>query len=231
MQSSNLRIDKDLGSFGILIKPAAGTQPMMVLMELLIGFSQRRAGTREDALNAAVRPSIDAICDAIASAAASNNLPIAFFTRLIWQESRFDPWLVSSKGARGIAQFMPATASWRGLNNPFDPIAAIPKAAQFLDELRGSYARWKLQTQMLIDFAACSRAHDHRLGQRQRINKNNGGEYRGDPKDLEHGPHSPIKCFCFQHFKLAIVHNGHFPSLSDSVICISLVAARLACGT
>jgi hypothetical protein len=172
---------------------------MVVLMELLIGFSQMRAGnapigirsldgcalafvftfavaaqaepislldryiredaisisqgreaklaqstptetsTREDALNATVRPSIDAICDAIASAAASNNLPLAFFTRLIWQESRFDPWLVSSKGARGIAQFMPATASWRGLKNPFDPIAAIPKAAQWLDELRHEF--------------------------------------------------------------------------------------------
>jgi soluble lytic murein transglycosylase-like protein len=91
--------------------------------------------TRGIALNAAVHPSIDAICDAIASAATSNNLPLAFFTRLIWQESRFDPLLVSSKGARGIAQFMPATASWRGLKNPFDPIAAIPKAAQLLNEL------------------------------------------------------------------------------------------------
>jgi hypothetical protein len=95
--------------------------------------------TRGIALNAAVHPSIDAICDAIASAATSNNLPLAFFTRLIWQESRFDPLLVSSKGARGIAQFMPATASWRGLKNPFDPIAAIPKAAQLLNELRREF--------------------------------------------------------------------------------------------
>jgi hypothetical protein len=95
--------------------------------------------TRGDALNAAVNPSIDAICNAIASAAASNNLPLAFFTRLIWQESRFDPSLVSSKGARGIAQFMPATASWWGLKNPFDPIAAIPKAAQLLNELRREF--------------------------------------------------------------------------------------------
>jgi soluble lytic murein transglycosylase-like protein len=64
--------------------------------------------------NAAVHPSIDAICDAIASATASNNLLRAFFTRLIWQESRFDPFLVNSKDTRGIPQFMPATPSWRG---------------------------------------------------------------------------------------------------------------------
>jgi hypothetical protein len=31
----------------------------------------------------------------------------------------------------------------------------------------------------------------------QRINKRNGGKYRGNPKDLEDGPHSPIKCFRF----------------------------------
>ena len=96
-------------------------------------------GTRGDTLNAAVHPSIDAICDAIASAATSNNLPLAFFPRLIWQESHFDPFLVSSKGARGIAQFMPATARWRGLKNSFDPIAAIPKAAQLLNELRRAF--------------------------------------------------------------------------------------------
>jgi len=89
--------------------------------------------------NAAVHPSMDAICDAIASAAVHNDLPLAFFTRLIWQESHFDPLLVSSKGARGIAQFMPATASWRGLKNPFDPIEAIAKAGQLLNELRREF--------------------------------------------------------------------------------------------
>jgi hypothetical protein len=99
----------------------------------------KEIGTHEGTTKAAVYPSTDAICDAIASAAASNNLPLAFFTRLIWQESRFDPSLVSSKGARGIAQFMPATASWRGLKNPFDPIEAIPKAARLLDELRHEF--------------------------------------------------------------------------------------------
>lgn len=97
------------------------------------------AGMHGGSAEAAVRPSLDAICDAIASAAARNDLPLAFFTRLIWQESRFDSLLVSSKGARGIAQFMPATANWRGLKNPFDPIEAIPKAAQLLNELRREF--------------------------------------------------------------------------------------------
>jgi hypothetical protein len=97
------------------------------------------ASPRQAGAGAEVRPSVDAICEAIASAAARNTLPLAFFSRLIWQESRFDPLVVSSKGARGIAQFMPATATWRGLQNPLDPMEAIAKAAQLLDELRREF--------------------------------------------------------------------------------------------
>jgi len=98
-----------------------------------------QASPREGGAGAEVRPSVNAICEAIASAAARNTLPLAVFSRLIWQESRFDPLVVSSKGARGIAQFMPATAAWRGLQNPFDPMEAIAKAAQLLDELRREF--------------------------------------------------------------------------------------------
>jgi soluble lytic murein transglycosylase-like protein len=51
--------------------------------------------------------------------AAENALSVEFFARVIWQESRFDAHAVSPKGAAGIAQFMPATASWHGLADPF----------------------------------------------------------------------------------------------------------------
>src|SRR5262245_53291016 len=39
--------------------------------------------------------SVATICDALAAAAGENNLPVDFFARLIWQESRFDPTAVS----------------------------------------------------------------------------------------------------------------------------------------
>src|SRR4029077_10578029 len=81
-------------------------------------------------------PSRESICLAVQSAAAANELPIEFFTRLIWQESRFNPRAVSRKGAQGVAQFMPKTALWRGLADPFDPIQALPQSAAFLRELR-----------------------------------------------------------------------------------------------
>jgi hypothetical protein len=81
----------------------------------------------------------DSMCQALAAAAAANDLPIEFFTRLIWQESRFKPDAVSRAGAQGVAQFMPGTARMRGLENPFDPLAAIEKSAQLLRDLRGEF--------------------------------------------------------------------------------------------
>src|SRR5262249_6040293 len=81
----------------------------------------------------------DSVCKALARAAAENDLPIDFFTRLIWQESRFDPTAVSRAGAQGVAQFMPATASWRGLADPFNPIAAIAQSAKLLRDLRREF--------------------------------------------------------------------------------------------
>ena len=84
------------------------------------------------------------ICLIIESAAAANRLPLDFFARVIWQESRFQadavgPPTRSGERAQGIAQFMPRTALERGLLDPFDPIQALPKSAQFLSELRAEF--------------------------------------------------------------------------------------------
>ena len=79
--------------------------------------------------------SSEQICQTIEVAARENNLPVQFLTLLIWQESRFNPGAVSRAGAQGIAQFMPTTAAWRGLENPFDPIPAIRKSAELLRAL------------------------------------------------------------------------------------------------
>lgn len=75
------------------------------------------------------------ICELIASEATKNGLPPAFFARLIWKESRFDVLAVSPVGAEGIAQFMPATAKFRGLQDPFDIEEALPASAVYLAEL------------------------------------------------------------------------------------------------
>lgn len=78
---------------------------------------------------------MSSFCQVLATAAATNDLPAGFFTRLIWQESRFKPDAISRAGAQGVAQFMPETARLRGLENPFNPLEAITKSAELLRDL------------------------------------------------------------------------------------------------
>lgn len=84
------------------------------------------------------------ICLMIESAARAHGLPVEFFARVIWRESRFDPQALGpvtrgGRRAQGIAQFMPYTAAERNLLDPFDPVQALPKAAEFLSELRAQF--------------------------------------------------------------------------------------------
>ena len=82
---------------------------------------------------------VDVICQTLSSAAFVNDLPLEFLTRLIWQESRFDTRAISRAGAQGIAQFMPETAAWVGLADPFDGAAAITKSAVLLRSLERKF--------------------------------------------------------------------------------------------
>src|ERR1700688_2073555 len=86
----------------------------------------------------------NSMCLMLEAAARSNGLPVEFFARVIWQESRFranavGPVTRSGKRALGIAQFMPGTAAERSLLDPLDPIQALPKSAEFLQDLRRQF--------------------------------------------------------------------------------------------
>jgi len=82
---------------------------------------------------------IETVCDTLTSAAQSQQLPVQFLIRLIWQESRFDSRAISPVGAQGVAQFMPETAAAMGLKNPFDPLEALHSSARLLRELRAQF--------------------------------------------------------------------------------------------
>jgi hypothetical protein len=105
------------------------------------------AAPESQAGNAALRETsglTDSMCLILESAAAANGLPLEFFARVIWQESRFKPNAIgpttrTGHRAQGIAQFMPYTATERGLLNPLDPETALPEAAEFLAELRRDF--------------------------------------------------------------------------------------------
>ena len=82
---------------------------------------------------------IELVCRALTDAAQANGLPVGFLARLIWTESRFRQRVVSQAGAQGVAQFMPATAVEYGLDDPFDPLQALPASAKFLRRLRDQF--------------------------------------------------------------------------------------------
>jgi hypothetical protein len=103
-----------------------------------------RGESRPETGAAASVPAYQSICLLLESAAQAHGLPFEFFARLIWQESRFKsdavgPLTRSGRRALGISQFMPGTASERGLLDPFDPVAALPKSAEFLEELHARF--------------------------------------------------------------------------------------------
>ena len=85
-----------------------------------------------------------ALCRLIDGAAAKSRVPVAFLTRLIWQESRFRTDAISPAGAQGVAQFMPGTAQDRGLGDPFDPEQAIPASAALLADLARRFGNFGL---------------------------------------------------------------------------------------
>jgi hypothetical protein len=102
---------------------------------------QRSSCTTLDGELICIRAAVYAVdvCEAISVFARRYQLPEAFFARLIWQESRFDPGAISPAGAQGIAQFMAGTARLRRLDNAFDPASALAKSAEYLRELQLKY--------------------------------------------------------------------------------------------
>jgi hypothetical protein len=78
---------------------------------------------------------IATLCGIVETSAKAQGLPVGYFVKLIWRESGFRTDAVSPAGAQGVAQFMPGTASARGVADPFDPASAIPASAKYLAEL------------------------------------------------------------------------------------------------
>ena len=116
-----------LSSCAANAQPAAAPKPAQNQQEPSGDAGSNKSPTPED------------ICRVLEQSAAENELPVEFFARVIWQESRFNARAVSNKGAEGIAQFMPQTADYRGLIDPFDPIEALQHSASYLRDLRTKF--------------------------------------------------------------------------------------------
>ena len=99
------------------MKPAARTRRARCIGAFLIGAfaALSAAPALADETATAADKSLAALCGIVETAAGQEGLPVNFFARLIWRESAFQSGAVSPAGAEGVAQFMPLTASERGL--------------------------------------------------------------------------------------------------------------------
>ena len=131
-------------------KPKTGSQQDKRQDKSQVGGSAPPSPAMAPESGAVSRPDLpasdlqDSVCLMIEAAGRAHDLLPEFFVRVIWQESRFRPDTVgprrrNGESAQGIAQFMPSTAAERGLLDPFDPMQALPKAAQFLRELKDQF--------------------------------------------------------------------------------------------
>ena len=73
--------------------------------------------------------------DLIKEAAHRHGLPEALIRAVIMAESAFDPLAVSSAGAQGLMQLMPALSDELGVSNAFDPRQNIMAGAKYLKSL------------------------------------------------------------------------------------------------
>jgi hypothetical protein len=71
----------------------------------------------------------------LARASARWNVSASLLAAQLMAESNFNPFAVSSAGAQGIAQFMPATAAAYDLGDPFDAAASIDAQAHLMSDL------------------------------------------------------------------------------------------------
>lgn len=72
-------------------------------------------------------------------AAETYHVPVNLLTAMAKQESAFQANATSKSGAMGIMQLMPATASYFGCENPYDPRENIMTGAKYISELLDTY--------------------------------------------------------------------------------------------
>ena len=79
------------------------------------------------------------IQDFVYAASQKHGVDADLIQSVIRAESGFNPKAVSRKGARGLMQLMPATASKLGVANSMDPAANVEGGTQYLHELLQRY--------------------------------------------------------------------------------------------
>ncbi len=111
--------------------PAANPAATPDIVELSADFSVPADAVADAAAQAGVVPALYAA--KVQELARRFDLSPTLIEALVWQESRWNAAARSPVGARGLAQLMPGTASYLGVN-PDDPFANLEGGARYLRE-------------------------------------------------------------------------------------------------
>jgi|JI10StandDraft_1071094.scaffolds.fasta_scaffold50359_5 hypothetical protein len=104
--------------------------------EFRLRFSGKGVVIHSRGFRSRARPEFDPI---IEDASAKFGVAADFIRAIMRIESSYDEFAVSSKGAKGLMQLMPATARRFGVTNPFDPTQAIMGGTEYLAYLLGLF--------------------------------------------------------------------------------------------
>ncbi|MEM7687432.1 MAG: lytic transglycosylase domain-containing protein [Pseudomonadota bacterium] len=78
------------------------------------------------------------------TAACEAGIPVNLFDSLVLQESQYNPSARSHAGAIGMAQLMPGTARYLGVQNPWDVSQNLRGGARYLREQLDAFGSWRL---------------------------------------------------------------------------------------
>lgn len=81
------------------------------------------------------QPATLSISEAVNAASDKHQIDADLINSVIRAESSFNPHAVSRKGARGLMQLMPDTATKLGVKNAFDPASNVNAGTQYLRDL------------------------------------------------------------------------------------------------
>ncbi|MCW1432028.1 lytic transglycosylase domain-containing protein [Novosphingobium sp. JCM 18896] len=96
------------------------------------------------ALNAAQELRRQRYFGQMATAACGAGVPVDLFDALIIQESRYNPLAISSKGASGLTQLMPGTATSLGVFDRWSVVQNLDGGARYLRKQLDTFGNWAL---------------------------------------------------------------------------------------
>ncbi len=122
-----------------LVKYWLALTVLVVAFPVISNAQDQRRMTRQEFSRLSVLARSAYFENAILNAARREGVDPNCLGAIAYNETRFRPWLTSPKGAKGLMQFIPATARRFGLNDPYDPKAAIDAAALYVKYLSGLF--------------------------------------------------------------------------------------------